>query len=158
MKNRGSSLVELLLYTGLLTTILVVLYQLFALAAFRKIGEVVQDEIYYNSSHLVADLSRTIQQSTSIEEPALGATSSRLRLNGGATVYQLDGDNRLVKTEGSTTTFLTNPSVLFNALSFTRRGPSVQSPTVSIDFTLAGRHDVEGRQLSEQFITAVTVR
>ncbi len=93
MKNRGSSLVELILYTGLLTTILAVLYQMFTLAGYRKIHEVVQDEIYVNATHTLSDLSRTVQQASLIDEPLRGVTSNRLSLDGGAVVYELDEDS-----------------------------------------------------------------
>lgn len=156
--TRGSSLVELILYTGLLTTILVVLYQLFTLAGYRKINEIVEDELYTNASRTMADLSRTIQQSTAITEPALGAASSRLRLNGGTTVYQLDSNNRLVKLENGTTAFMTGAAVTIDNLTFTRRGPSTESQTITADFTVVGVHPVERGIMSEDFTTSITVR
>ena len=156
--TRGSSLIELILYTGLLTTILVVLYQLFALAGYRKINEVVEDELYVNASRMLADLNRTIQQATSIVEPAAGATSDTLSLNGGTTVYQLDENNRLVKLENGTTAFMTNAAVTLDSLMFIRRGPSPESQTITTSFTVVGNHTAEGRILTEDFTTSVTVR
>lgn len=156
--TRGSSLVELILYTGLLTTILVVLYQLFTLAGYRKIDEVVEDVMYINATRTLTDLSRTIQQATTINEPLVGATSDTLRLNGGTTVYQLDSDNRLVKLENGTTAFMTGTGVTLSSLTFTRRGPSTESQTITADFTVVGNHTVEGRILSEDFTTSITVR
>ena len=156
--TRGSNLVELLLYTGLLTTILVVLYQLFTLAGYRKIDEVVEDELYVNASRMLADLTRTIQQSTSISEPIAGVTSDTLRLNGGTTVYQLDANNRLVKLENGTTAFMTNSAVTLDSLTFTRRGPSTESQTITTSFTVVGNHTAEGKILTEDFTTSVTVR
>lgn len=157
-QTRGSSLVELILYTGLLSTILVVLYQLFALAGYQKIGQVVQDEIYVNANHVVADLKRTVTAATSISTPALGNSTPSLSLNGGSISYQLDANNRLTKTEGGVTAFLTNDKVKFNSLSFSQFGPSLQSPTMTVLFELAGVHIVEGREKAEQFQTAVSVR
>ena len=90
MKTRGSSLIELILYTGLLITILTVLYELFAIAGVRKINEVVEDEIYTNANHIVADFSRTITAGTNIVQPVLGASGNTLSLSGGSIVYQLD--------------------------------------------------------------------
>jgi hypothetical protein len=156
--TRGSSLVELILYTGLLTTILVVLYQLFAIAGYRKIGEVVEDELYVNSSHVFSDLYRTVQGATSITEPTPGGVSSTLRLNAGTTVYQLDENNRLVKIENGTTAFLTNKNVTVNSLIFSRKGPSVQSQTITVDLRADGTHQVEGKTISEDFTTSITVR
>jgi len=156
--TRGSSLVELILYTGLLTTILVVLYQLFTLAGYRKIDEIVEDELYVNATRTLSDLSRTIQQSTVIDEPIVGVTSDTLRLNGGNVVYQLDSDNRLVKLENGTTAFMTGTGVTIDNLAFTRRGPSIESQTITADFTVVGVQEVEGRILSEDFTTSVTVR
>jgi hypothetical protein len=158
MNTRGSSLIELLLYTGLLAIILAVLYQLFALAATRKLDEVVEDGLYVNASHVITDLTRTVQQATTIESPASGSSASSLSLNGGAIVYALDANNRLQKTEGGVTDFLTNSSVDFNSLSFTRRGPSPESQTVTVDFVLSGIHLVEGQEIASDFTTSVTVR
>lgn len=157
-RTSGTTLIELILYTGLLTTILVVLYQLFALAGYRKIDEVVEDELYVNATRMVADLNRTIQQSTSITEPAAGASSSTLSLNGGTIVYQLDGNNRLVKLENGVTAFMTTSAVSINNLSFTRRGPSVESQTITANFAVVGNHKVERGVLTRDFTTSVTVR
>jgi hypothetical protein len=136
----------------------VVLYQLFTLAGYRKIDEIVEDELYVAATRTISDLNRTIQQSTVIIEPAPGASSNTLRLNGGSIVYTLDENNRLVKTEGGSSTFMTNNDVTINGLTFTRRGPSVESQTISVDFTVVGVHGVEGGTLSRDFTTSVTVR
>lgn len=158
MNTRGSSLVELILYTGLLAILLTAVYQVFSLVGYRKIGEVVEDEIYVNASRAMADVVRNVQLATSITEPAAGASSQRLSLNGGTIVYSLDADNRLQKTEGGVTNFLTTETVGFNALTFSRHGPSVQSQTIGIDFTIAGVHEVEGRVVTREFTSSATVR
>jgi hypothetical protein len=156
--TRGSTLIELLLYTGLLTTILVVLYQLFTLAAYRKIDEIVEDELYVTASRMIADLNRTVQQATIISEPIAGGSSDTLSLNGGTTIYQLDEDNRLVKLENGTTAFMTGEDVTLENLTFIRRGPSVESQTITTNFTVVGNHEVQGEASTEDFTTSITVR
>ena len=158
MKTRGSSLIELILYTGLLITILTVLYELFAIAGVRKINEVVEDEIYTNANHIVADFSRTITAGTNIVQPVLGASGNTLSLSGGSIVYQLDANNLLVKTENGVTQPLVTDSVTVANIAFTHLGPSIASPTVQVIFTLNGTHAVDGRIKSRTFQTGYTLR
>lgn len=137
---------------------LLVLYQLFTLAGYQKIREIVEDEVTSNAQKVLIDLQYTVPRSTTIDEPLIGLASSTLRLSGGTVVYQVDANNTLQKTEGGVTAPLTNEEVAVDSISFTHLGPSGQSPTISVVLTLSGRHLVEGRVRSKTVQTSVTIR
>lgn len=156
--SHGFTLVELLLYMGLLITILSVLYQLFSVGGTSKLREVVSDELYVASERITSDLENTIKGATSVDQPALGASSSTLSLNGGTIVYSVDGNGYLLRTDGTDTARLTADSVIVSSITFSRYGPSVDSPTIIVEYTLAGQRLVQGATRTETFRTAVTVR
>jgi len=157
-KNRGTTLIELLIYTALLGTVLTTLYQFFVQVSYQRINQVVQAELYNNGRRLLFDFQQEIKKATVITQPNLGENSDTLNLDNGSVIYTIDEQNRLTKTETGATNFLTDKEVLVQSLIFTHLGPSIDSPTLQISFTLQGRHLGESGPKQETFQTSVTLR
>ena len=156
--KRGMTLIELLLYTALLSIILTILYQLFIISSFQRINEVVEDELYINARIIMRELNQSVKNATAITVPAMGASGSTLSLSGGQIVYSVNAQGVFIKTEGAATTDVGNGEALVESIAFYQLGPSTATPTVKVVFTLLGRHLQETGERRETFQTAITMR
>lgn len=155
--NKGASLIELIIYSGLLATVLTVLYFFYAQVAWQKSIQVTETEIYTNGSRILFDLRQTIRNSSSVGTPVIGTADSSLILDSGNISYYLDAEGRLVKEEASQQNRLTDSQVVVENLIFTHLGPSTLSSTIKISFTLRGKNLIEGKKREEDFQTAVSL-
>jgi hypothetical protein len=154
----GTSLVEILIYTFLLTTVLLVTYGLFAQASLARLSSIDNNAVYLNGKGALFDMEQTIRQATSIDSPAIGSTGSTLSLNSGNIIYQINANGALEKKEGTEVNRLTSDEVVVSNLVFQTKGPSLVSPTVKISFTVKGVHEIQGKVREENFQTAVSLR
>lgn len=154
----GTTLVELLLYMGLLSIIMGVLYESFALVGERKVSEVVYDEIYINASYVQRDIQTAVKNATSVDTPGVGLSGNSLILNSGATTYTVDGSGMLQKVDAGNTAPLTTDDVTVESLLFTHVGPSVESSSVIVEYTVRSKKELHGTLPAVSFRTAVTVR
>lgn len=157
-RSRGFTLIELVIYAGLTSVMLTVWYQLFAVGGVQKMRDIVEDSLVVNADTAFYELTRTVQEATSVTVPALGGSSPVLQLDAGAVVYQVDANGILTRTEGGQTAAITNDDVVVDQVAFTHLGPSAESPTVTVELTLSGRHLLEGKQRTEIYRTGITVR
>ena len=158
MNSKGTTLIELMIYTALLGTVLATLYQFFVQVSYQRINQVVQAEIYSNGRRLLFDFQQEIKKASVITQPNLDENSGTLNLDNGNVIYAVDEQGRLTKTEDTATNFLTDKEVIVQELIFTHLGPSTDSPTLQISFTLQGKHLSESGPKQETFQTSVTLR
>ena len=156
--NKGITLIELILYTGLLIVMMSVFYELFSLAGVQKFREFTENELYMNGQRAMFEMQSTLKQAAVIDEPAMGISSDTLSLDGGTTTITVSESNALVKTQGAVSQPLTDQYVIVNTITFRQVGPSTESPTVEIELTLSGRRPVEGRTRTETFTSSITLR
>lgn len=156
MKKNGSTLIELIIYTSILSMVLLVIYQLFILLGSMRINNVAINETYQNANRTLYDFEKTIETASSIDLPVPGESGNTLKLNGGAITYSLNNDKQIEKKEGTEINKLTNKQIRVENLSFSVVGPSVKNPTVMISFTVKG--STENQETSENFQTSVTKR
>lgn len=158
MKEKGTTLIELMIYAALMGTVLMVLYQFFVQVNYQRINQFVQAHLYTNGRRVLFDFQQTVKAADSIDQPLMGQTSDTLNLDGGIIIYSVDSQGKLIKTEGAETNTLTDKEVTVENLAFAHLGPSTDSPTLQISFTLRGRHLTETGPRTESFQTAVTLR
>ena len=158
LSTQGATLVELMIYIVLLGTVLIVLYQFFVQVNYQRINQFVQTHLYTNGQRILFDFQQTIKNASVIDQPLVGETSNTLSLDSGSFIYYVDDQGKLIKAEGVETNFLTDKEVIIENLAFSHLGPSTNSPTVQISFTLRGRHLTETGPKVESFRTGVTLR
>lgn len=156
--NQGSSLIELLLYTALLGTVMMVTYGLFLQTSLARLASVNESSIYLNARRILFDLGQTIRQADSLTSPTLTNSGSQLSLDAGAIIYEVDNHGSLIKKEGSETNNLTNNEVVVENLTFQALGPSTIQPTVKISFRLKAAAEEQGKPKSQTFQTAISLR
>lgn len=156
--SKGTSLVEILIYTFLLTTVLLTAYELFIQASLARLSSLDNNAIYLNAKGTLFDLGQTIRMATSVDSPVTGSSGVSLNLNGGNIIYQLRADGALEKKEGTEVNQLTTNEVVISNLLFETLGPSTVQPTVKISFTVKGAHEIQGKKRQENFQTSVSLR
>lgn len=156
----GFTLVELLLYMGLLAMFLVVLSQLFISIMDIALSSSATSNLAQDSRFLLARFSYDITRAQAITIPAgMGQTSSSLRLLIGGVQYDysLNGTNLQLVT-GANTDNLNGSDTQISNLSFTKIGNPPGKPTVKITFTIASHAQVSKGLEIQTFTTTIGTR
>lgn len=151
----GFTLVEMLIYLGLLSIFLLLMVDLFvAILNIRSESEV-NGAVEQDSSFILSRIQYDLARADSIQEPAaLGVSGSRLRLtiNGAAYIYDLtEGDLSL--TDGTGIGNLNSSETSVSALSFLRTGNPGGKDLVRVSFTVSGKL-LNARQNKSKIIQA----
>lgn len=158
---RGTTLIELLLYIGLLSIFLGVLTGLFGTAIDILLSTQSTSGVAIDSTYLLSRLKYDIQRAESVTIPSdLGSTSSTLTLVIGGIdyVYTLDGSGNLIYTNNLGTFSLNSYLANITQLTFTRIGNvGGIEPTIKIDMLINSLvHQSKGEE-SAQISTTVAL-
>lgn len=156
--HQGVSLIELLIYSALLATILLVTYELFIQTSMARLSSTNNSAIFLGARRIFFDLGYTIRNSQAISSPLLTFNGTSLNLNGGNIIYSLDTNGSLIKQEGSEINKLTSNDVIVENLLFENLGPSTKQPTIKVSFTLKASAQEQGKERKETFQTAISLR
>ncbi len=158
--QRGVTLIELLLYMGLLSIFLTVLSQIFITSLSTQLESESVSGLDQDGKYIIARLSYDIQRSTNITQPgALGLSSSSLSFVAGGLSYQYSqASGILTVSENGTPYQLNSLGTLVSNLQFTRRGNSSGKPTITVSFTLTSTVLREKGQDTKSFSTTIGTR
>ena len=156
VKSKGFTLVELIIYMGLLTILILIFTDIFVSIIDNQLGSKntsnVADDGRYVYSRFIYDVGRAQQ----ITEPqGYGSTSANLKLiiGGQEVTYSLINGNLLV-TNPAGSYQLNGYGSSVSALLFTKVGTDSAKNTVRLNFTISG--DITIRGLDEQQIFQTT--
>lgn len=153
----GFTVVELLIYMGLLSILIVVLSQMFVTALNVQLESQATSSVDQDSTYVIARLSYDMQRADQIDIPAsLGATTSELQLtiDGVSSSYQLNNGNLAVTRSGQTTQ-LNGYDSQFSSLSFQRLGNVGGENTIQVTGTVVSR--TQANTLNETKDIQVTI-
>lgn len=158
--ERGFTLVELLIYTGILAVVLSVTLGLFFQSRTIETQVTENQEVDRNARIAFLEMTQTIRGATSVTTPVLGDSAASLALNSNAISYSVSGSGVLQKTDSSGTYNITGSGVTIQNLTFTTRGEVGKQPTVSISFTLRSNTIVhpQSTYISRAYQTTVQLR
>jgi hypothetical protein len=156
--EQGYTLVEIILYSGILALFLLLTVQIFISVKLSSAHSDVFVSLSKNFRQTVSDLTPTIKGAETVTSPLPGETVSVLSLNDGLILYQL-GDGVFRKTENGQTWDLTTEEVTVSNLSFQNLAEVDQAASIKIKMTLESNHLLEGgRRLSDYIETTVNLR
>jgi len=139
---KGFTLVELLIYMGLLSIILVVLSQIFGSILDAQLESEATSSVHRDGRFILSKLTYDVHRANSIVLPAsLGASSTSLQLDiSGINTYSLNNGN-LELTDSLGTNNLNSGDTIVSNLTFTRIGNSVANAknTVRIFYTVTSK-------------------
>lgn len=153
LSQRAFTVVELLLYMGLVSILLLVLTQIFSSSIDVKLESQATSSVDQDSRFILARLMYDIGRSDSVTIPANpGDTSNLLSLNIGSesVTYSLQNGDLLLS--GSN---LNSFNTSITSISFQRIGDSGGKPTIQVSFTIQSK--ITKRGLPEQKTIDTTI-
>jgi len=157
--NKGFSLVELLIYMGLMSIFSMVLLDIFTTTLNQKLASESTSALSYDSRYILSKLSYDINNSDTITSPLLGVTSSALQFtaSGSANTYSLINGN-LDKTSGGVSMNLNGTDTGIDAITFKNLGVAGGKPTIQIVYTIRSKILVSGGTQVQTIHTTVGTR
>jgi hypothetical protein len=140
-KKNGFTIVELLVYSGVLVVFLYLMTSLFSSILDMQLETQATSAAARDGRFIVSRLSYDIWRATTITIPAsLGSVSDTLRLtiDGNTYTYAVQGEN-LTLTEGGTTSIMNGYDTKVSGLSFRRYGVTDKKHSIRFAFTLTSR-------------------
>lgn len=137
--NRGSTLVEMLIYMGIFSILLVVFLQIFSMTLDSQKESQNTSSIAQDGKFIIARLSYDIPEAQTIVSPTLGGQDSILQLTKGSDTYTYGiTNNNLTLTTGSEIDRLNSANTTVSNISFKRLGNSGGKNTIQVRFTITG--------------------
>ncbi len=142
-KKKGFTLVELIIYMGLLSALLVILSQVFTSIISAKLDSESRASIDQDATYLISKLTYDISRATAISSPSTftACTSScslQISIGGVSNTYSINSGNlRIVNNLG--TNVLNGYNTSITAFNLTRIGNGVtptNTDTIKINFTI----------------------
>jgi type II secretory pathway pseudopilin PulG len=156
----GFTVVELLLYMGLLAIFLTIISQIFVASIDTQLEAEAESSIQQDSKFILARMQYDLQNASSISEPPVSGSSSGMLqfVSGGLTKsYQLNGTT-LEFSDGSGTYQLNSVTTRITDLSFTRRGVPGGKPYVTAVFTVTSVTTRNSGPETQTFQTTLGIR
>lgn len=156
----GSTLVELLLYMGLLSIFLLTLTDIFVAILEVRTDSAATSAVVEDGRYLLARLNYDISQATTISTPANGGDNSPtlvLVIGGTNYTYSLSSNN-LVLTNNFGSNNLNSSETRLPSLNFQKLTNGTGSETVKINFTIASVTTRKKGEESRSFQTTVGKR
>lgn len=141
MQNRGFTLIEFLLYIGILIMVLVLIGGFLWNIIFGNIKETSHQEVQQNARFALTKITQEIKKSTEINNPRpAGATSTTLSLkmadNSSTTFDVIEEKLRITQGSPPTSYYLTSDQVTVSNLQFTNLTATNTPGTIRIEMVI----------------------
>lgn len=138
MDNKGFSLIELIIYIGLVSVILLSITSfLFTLLNARARNEVIT-EVGQQGVFVMQKITQTVRNAQTINAPTPGTAGVALSLN--SAVFDLANEALRVARNGNTPVDLTNSRIIVSDLSFNNLSRTGTPGLVRVQFTLSHKN------------------
>jgi type II secretory pathway pseudopilin PulG len=140
-KNKGFTLIELILYVGITSFVLTAVVLFLALMLETQTKNRTIMEVNQQGTQIVQIINQAIHNAVNINSPALGLSGDRLSLGMNdslkdPTIFEVNSDT-LWMDEGTNSYALTNSKVSIVNLIFKNRSKSSTPGIISFEFTLS---------------------
>lgn len=160
LRNNGSTLIELLMYMGILTIFIGILSGLFGSAVDVQLGSEATSGVNTDANYILNRLIYDIQRAKSVTTPATNGSSSQtlsLNINNSTYTFSKDASGNLMYNDGTGSYQLNSYTSSVSAMTFTKYGniAGVES-TVKINLTVASRVIEKKGQETQTISTTVS--
>lgn len=165
--EKGFTLIDLAIYSGLLGILLVILSELFISIVQLQLSSGAQGAVEQNGAYILSRTTFDLRRATRVALPLLGETTATLSASiadGGIEVpyrYELENHN-LILTVGSETSQLNSADTEVADFTVTKVGNSGQlitaRDTIIVGFTIKSKGVTSSGQKERQYRTAVSLR
>lgn len=144
LQQRGMTLIELTIYTGLLLLLLSVLSSIFSAIVDVQLDSNSTSAVDQDGTYILAKMNHDVASSSAMLVPATPGSQSatmQLTVNSINYTYSINSNNNLQILNGSTSQsdVLNSYNTSVSGLSFTRIGNGGNSDTVQVSFTVKSR-------------------
>jgi type II secretory pathway pseudopilin PulG len=139
--SRGFTIIELLIYMGILTVVLGALTSVYGAVLDSGLENRAVSATQQNGRYITNRLTYDIQRASSITSPSLGSSDSTLQLmiNGSLVTYQLNANGSLTITDSIGTDMVSAYDVSISALIFTRGGKTNGRNAIGVHYVVTGK-------------------
>lgn len=158
--SRGFTLVELLIYMGLLTVLILIFTDIFTSIIDNQLSSRNTSSVADDGRYIYSRFIYDVAHASAITQPALpGSSSSQLTFTKGGQnyTYSLVNGNLLI-TDQATASALNSSGSSVSGLLFTRVGTTSAKTTVRINFTVTGLITSRGILDTQSFQTTAGLR
>lgn len=155
---KGFTLVELLIYIGLMGIFLLVLLDIFTATLNTKLSSESTSALNQDTRYILAKLTYDINNADSVVSPALGGSGSSLQLLTNGVTYTYASSSGNFTKSGSTPSNLNGWDTTLTALTFKNTGVSGGKPAIQITFTLQSKITVNTSMASRTVNTTIGSR
>lgn len=158
--KQGFTLIETMIYMGLLAMILLVITNLMITTSVFSQEETARIEIQQTGRYQLEKIVRDLENTTAISTPSDASPTNNLVVttSGGQISYQLSGNNLTRQTISSTENTNSN-QVKIDSVNFRRIGNAGGKPTIEITINVNYIGQVEGnRNISQTFTTTYSLK
>jgi hypothetical protein len=157
-KEKGYTLLEVLLYSIILGLFLLLVSQVFISVKLVNAHSIALASLQRNFRQIVSELDASLKRANNVTTPVAGESSSVLALNDGLILYQLS-NGILEKVDNGQAWDLSTNEVVITDLSFGNLVEATQTATIEIRMTAESNYLLEGgRKLSEILKISVSLR
>lgn len=157
----GFTLLELLIYSGMLMILLGVFATLFGMIIDAKLESDSSSGVQQDGQYLLVKLSQDISRASSISIPSsLGSTSATLQLTKDSVeyTYSVDGDGNLKVESASASDILNSFQTSISNTEFRKIGNAGGKPTVQYSFTVTSRTKKNSGYETDTFSSTASLR
>ena len=159
--QRGYSLIELALYMGLLSILIVIMVELFVSSLKVQLDSQSASSVQQDARYILNKLSFDLTNAQAINLPlSLGETGVSLNIissSGSNYVYNIDNGN-LMLTEGGISNLLNSAETTVSNLSFQKLGNGFGKDSVQIKFTVTSKTKRTQGAEEKDFQTTILLR
>lgn len=140
--QRGFTLIELIISTGVLMILIALLTTVFGQILDVQLESKATSSVDQNGRYILARLTHDMQSASSIVTPASPGQQTdtlQITINSVDYIYTLDSEGNLLLTQNSQSNQLNSEAVTISALSFTRIGNGDSNDTVRVGFTITSK-------------------
>lgn len=159
--SAGFTLVELIIYMGILSVLILTFTDIFASIIDNQLGSQDTSNVSIDGRFIYSRFIYDVNRAQSVADPTpAGSTSANLNLviNGQNYVYSLDPNNNLVLTSPDGSFSLNGEGTTVSGLLFTNVGTTSAKNTVRLNFTITGTIKTHGAIQREDFQTTAGLR
>jgi Tfp pilus assembly protein PilW len=165
LNHTGYTLIELLLYSAVISSLLLALTAFFALTSDSRIKNQTINQVDQQGSYVMDNITQTIRNASSITSPAAAASASSLTLvvptaSLSPTVFGLSSGTLQVTEGTSSAVSLTNSNVTLSNLTFTNLTRSGTKGIMRVSFTLTRVNNLNHNEYDYQktFVSSAEVQ
>jgi len=159
--QRGFTLIELIIYGGMLSILLGVFVTLFGSIVDAQLDSQATSSVQQDGQYLMTKLSHDIMNASSISTPATVGTSTQslqISIDSASLTYSLDANNNLILTTSSGSDQLNSYATEISGLSFVRRGNVGGKNSVTFTYTVTGKTQRTSGPESVSYTSTASIR